>query len=92
MCRPDYVKTVPGEGLPLVEDPDSRGDLIINFNVEFPSYLPPSSKNYVQKAFETQYDDGYGDESDDSVDQMRRIVLAGKTYMRADKLSQICAP
>lgn len=87
------MKTITGEGLPLVEDPDQRGDLIIDFKVEFPAYLSAVSKSYVKKAFDN------GTETDDEVDERsvaiagpRRMVLADKLYMRSDKLAQICRP
>ena len=51
--RPDYEKLVPGEGLPIEDNPEQRGDLVINFDVEFPVYLPIASKNYIKKAFKT---------------------------------------
>lgn len=88
---PEYEKIISGEGLPLVEDPEQRGDLIIDFNVEFPSYLSEASKKYVQKAFDV----GLANRTDDDVGKnrgSRRIVLADKLYMRSDKLAQICRP
>lgn len=49
---PDYQKIIEGEGLPIADDPTSRGNLIISFKIEFPKYLPTQSKSYVKKAFE----------------------------------------
>ncbi|XP_001601548.1 dnaJ homolog subfamily B member 13 isoform X2 [Nasonia vitripennis] len=91
VISPDYQKTISGEGLPLVEDPEQRGDLIIDFNVEFPSYLSEASKSYVQKAFDVALDDRRDDNAGKKRGS-RRIVLADKLYMRSDKLAQICRP
>lgn len=50
--RPEYCKIIEGEGLPLPENPKEKGNLILNFNIEFPVYLSIISKDYVHKAFE----------------------------------------
>ena len=36
---PGFVKRYPGEGLPLPKMPSKRGDLIVTFNIEFPTFL-----------------------------------------------------
>lgn len=36
---PGFVKRYPGEGLPLPKTPSKRGDLIMTFNIEFPTFL-----------------------------------------------------
>lgn len=51
--RPGYKKIVRNEGLPLIEDPEERGNLVINFEVEFPAYIPVKLKDYIIKAFGT---------------------------------------
>lgn len=38
--------------MPLLENPNLKGDLIIRFKIEFPCYLPHNSKLLMQKAFE----------------------------------------
>lgn len=48
--RPGYRKIVQGEGVPLVNEPKKRGDLIITFSVEFPKHLPRQSKKLITKA------------------------------------------
>lgn len=83
---PGFEKKIPGEGLPVVEDPDTRGDLIIDFNIEFPAYLSAGSKGFIQLAFEYEYDD------DSTGDGLHRMVMDGKAYMRANKLAQVCRP
>ncbi|XP_050462912.1 dnaJ homolog subfamily B member 13-like [Cataglyphis hispanica] len=52
IVAPDYTKRILGEGMPFLENPKQRGDLIMKFNVEFPIYLPSFSKNHIKKAFE----------------------------------------
>ena len=39
IVHPGYVKRYPGEGLPLPKTPSKRGDLIVTFNIEFPTFL-----------------------------------------------------
>ena len=36
---PKYFKKVPGEGMPLPEDPTKKGDLFIYFDIQFPTRL-----------------------------------------------------
>ena len=39
VIQPGTQKRVPGEGLPLPKSPGQRGDMIVTFNVEFPTNL-----------------------------------------------------
>lgn len=39
IVHPGYVKRYQGEGLPLPKTPSNRGDLIVTFNIEFPTFL-----------------------------------------------------
>lgn len=39
IVHPGYVKRYPNEGLPLPKTPSKRGDLIVTFNIEFPTSL-----------------------------------------------------
>lgn len=39
IISPDYVKVLPGEGMPLSKSPGTRGDLKIKFNIQFPKAL-----------------------------------------------------
>lgn len=48
--RPGYSRTIPGEGMPHVDNPNERGDLIIEFDIEFPKSLTLESKDYVKRA------------------------------------------
>ncbi|KAM6292271.1 dnaJ homolog subfamily B member 13-like [Porphyrio hochstetteri] len=47
---PKYCKVVPGEGMPLLQDPRRKGDLLIHFNVCFPKSLTPEKKLLLKRA------------------------------------------
>merc|ERR1719334_118439 len=36
IISPGYEKVVPGEGMPISQNPNIRGDLVIRFDIEFP--------------------------------------------------------
>ena len=48
--RPGYQKIVPSEGMPISKDPATKGDLIIQFNIEFPNQLNPEQKRMLKEA------------------------------------------
>lgn len=48
IVRPGMQKTVPGEGMPLVSDPDEKGNLIIDFNILFPESLSEDQKTSLK--------------------------------------------
>lgn len=48
--RPGYTKLVPGEGMPFTNDPGQKGDLVIEFDIEFPTRLTPDGKELVRRA------------------------------------------
>ena len=48
--RPGYTKVVPGEGMPLSADPQKKGDLVIEFDIEFPTSLTPDRKDLIKKS------------------------------------------
>lgn len=48
--RPGYQKIVPSEGMPISKDPNTKGNLIIQFNLEFPSQLNPEQKRLLKEA------------------------------------------
>ena len=50
VIKPGYVHRVPGEGMPLTRDPSRRGDLVLRFDIVFPTSLSDASKGLVQKA------------------------------------------
>ncbi|CAL7934854.1 unnamed protein product [Xylocopa violacea] len=77
VITPDYRQHVPGEGLPLPENPKEKGCLIIAFNIEYPVYLPVSNKNYVKQAFETSEDIR-------DTEYVHRLILADKMRRNVD--------
>ncbi|XP_049794573.1 dnaJ homolog subfamily B member 13-like [Schistocerca nitens] len=52
VVQPGYIKIVDSEGMPLMEDPDKRGNLQIHFDIEFPKYIPRPGKVLLRKAWD----------------------------------------
>ncbi|XP_017763171.1 PREDICTED: dnaJ homolog subfamily B member 13-like [Eufriesea mexicana] len=77
VITPDCRKNVPGEGLPLPENPKKRGNLIITFKIEYPIYLPVSNKNYIKRAFDTSEDIR-------DTEYVHRLILANKMRRNMD--------
>ncbi|XP_072283285.1 dnaJ homolog subfamily B member 13 [Pyxicephalus adspersus] len=50
IVHPKYSKLVPGEGMRLLGDPSLKGDLIIQFDIQFPEHLTPQKKQLLRKA------------------------------------------
>jgi len=50
VIHPGFTTRVVGEGMPKVEDPSSRGDLIIEFFIEFPKELTIEQEKLISKA------------------------------------------
>lgn len=50
IVEPGYQKVVPTEGMPISKDPNTKGDLIIQFNIEFPNQLNPEQKRMLKEA------------------------------------------
>ncbi|XP_032057404.1 dnaJ homolog subfamily B member 13 [Aythya fuligula] len=50
IVHPKYCKVVPGEGMPLPQEPRRRGDLLISFNICFPRQLTPEKKMLLKSA------------------------------------------
>jgi DnaJ-class molecular chaperone len=48
--RPGYKKRIPGQGMPVMTNPDKYGDLIIEFDVEYPHGLNSDQKLYIREA------------------------------------------
>ena len=49
VVSPQTVKRIPGHGMPLSKTLDSRGDLIVKFNIKFPLQLTPQCKTELSK-------------------------------------------
>ncbi|UJR28275.1 hypothetical protein I4U23_009525 [Adineta vaga] len=50
IVRPGYKKRIPSQGMPLMSNPDKYGDLIIEFDVEYPQKLNSDQKLYIREA------------------------------------------
>lgn len=50
IVHPSYRKLVPGEGMPLLNNPSQKGDLIFTFDIRFPEKLSAESKHLIQQA------------------------------------------
>lgn len=50
IVSPGYRKRVVGEGMPLVNDPSMRGDLVVEFRIQFPQTLSPQQKSLARQA------------------------------------------
>ena len=51
--RPGFTRVIPGEGMPHVdaaEKQQQRGDLVVEFDIEFPKSLSAESKDLVKRA------------------------------------------
>ncbi|XP_012267290.2 dnaJ homolog subfamily B member 13-like [Athalia rosae] len=79
VVSPDYEKIVIDEGMPLVDNPKERGDLVIRFKIEFPTYLPNTSKNYIKKAFRVSSTGEKGD-----AEYIHRLILEDKIRRNID--------
>ena len=42
IISPDTVEIISGEGMPISKQPGTRGDLQVNFDINFPRSLPPN--------------------------------------------------
>lgn len=49
-----HCKRVVGEGMPLVDNPEEKGDMIIKFHVQFPRSLKPSQKALIKQALQQE--------------------------------------
>eukprot|EP01103_Thecamoeba_quadrilineata_P005952 TRINITY_DN15697_c0_g1_i1.p1 TRINITY_DN15697_c0_g1~~TRINITY_DN15697_c0_g1_i1.p1 ORF type:complete len:345 (+),score=91.45 TRINITY_DN15697_c0_g1_i1:35-1069(+) len=48
VIQPGYVKVVPGEGMPISKSPGHKGDLKIQFKIEFPRELTQQQKDQLK--------------------------------------------
>ncbi|TPP62904.1 Molecular chaperone [Fasciola gigantica] len=53
IIHPGYEKVVPGEGMPLADEPGKNGDLRIQFNIQFPHKLNADQKLLIEQALFT---------------------------------------
>jgi len=50
IVKPGFKKCIPGQGMPLMSNPDKYGDMIIEFDVEYPSALNSDQKLFIKEA------------------------------------------
>lgn len=50
IISPGYEKVVTGEGMPISQNPNIKGDLVIRFDIEFPKQLTPEKKQALKEA------------------------------------------
>ncbi|XP_011639483.1 dnaJ homolog subfamily B member 13-like [Pogonomyrmex barbatus] len=78
IITPNYIKCVPGEGMPFPTNPKQKGNLILRFNIEFPTYLPSSNKNYIKKAFEAFHT------NTENTEYIHHLILVNKMRRNID--------
>ncbi|XP_070976312.1 dnaJ homolog subfamily B member 4-like [Oncorhynchus clarkii lewisi] len=49
VIKPGMKQTVVGQGLPLPKNPEQRGDLVVEFDVNFPENLPSNAKDVLKR-------------------------------------------
>lgn len=47
IVKPTTTKRLSGRGLPLIKEPRKRGDLIVNFDIQFPTSLPETTRQIL---------------------------------------------
>lgn len=50
VVHPSYTKTVKGEGMPISKQPGQKGDLILDFHINFPRVLTEQQKAQIKNA------------------------------------------
>lgn len=48
VVSPGYYKTIKNEGMPISKEPGKKGDLVLKFNIIFPSYISDSKKTQLR--------------------------------------------
>uniref|UniRef100_A0A674NKM1 Zgc:122979 n=1 Tax=Takifugu rubripes TaxID=31033 RepID=A0A674NKM1_TAKRU len=48
VIKPGAIRRLRGEGLPLPKSPSQRGDLLVEFQVNFPDRIPPQSREIIK--------------------------------------------
>ncbi|CAH1114317.1 unnamed protein product [Psylliodes chrysocephalus] len=84
VISPGYEKIVDNEGMPILEQYPDKGNLIIKFNVTFPTYLPKNCKEIFRKGFHLCKLEGGGIQHE----VINKMVLADK-ILRIDPDEQM---
>jgi len=50
VIKPNSTKRIQGEGLPYPKQPSQRGDLIVEFDIQFPDHLLNKTKQIISDA------------------------------------------
>ena len=50
IVQPGYQKCIPGHGMPLMDNPEKFGDLIVVFDVEYPKKLTTGQRSLIRQA------------------------------------------
>lgn len=50
LVQPGYQKRIPHHGMPLMSNPEKFGDLIIEFEIEYPRTLTSWQKSLIKRA------------------------------------------
>lgn len=50
IVHPKYKKSIPGEGMPHSKQPSNKGNLNIEFDIQFPEQLTPEKKQLIRQA------------------------------------------
>uniref|UniRef100_A0A8C6TTR2 DnaJ heat shock protein family (Hsp40) member B4 n=1 Tax=Neogobius melanostomus TaxID=47308 RepID=A0A8C6TTR2_9GOBI len=53
VIKPGMRRTVAGQGLPFPKNPEQRGDLVVEFDVNFPETLPSNAKDVLKRHLPT---------------------------------------
>lgn len=70
--------------MPILERPEEKGQLVIRFNVQYPTYLPKASKSMIEKAFKLAKIGG----GQDQHEMINKMILADK-ILRVDPDEQL---
>lgn len=84
VVSPGYEKIVENEGMRILENPEEKGNLIIQFDIRFPEYIPKASKEHLNKAFDLAKIGGGLNQHE----MINRMVLADK-ILRVDPDEQL---
>lgn len=47
VVKPNTTRRIQGEGLPYPKQPNKRGDLIVEFDIQFPDSLPKAARDRI---------------------------------------------